>query len=166
MVLTTANGNLFRGSSTREDENPPQVKSNMQEHVLTTLDPVRFDSGESPTGLTGDGGPAGHNHREGPGGYDSGLGCAVQCITCGKAYARGVNARLEVTTDTPAQIALSISGPSGIIGPFFSEVGQTSFSQLFTGLEPGTRIWESRQQRMRTAILLRHRVNSPRWFVM
>lgn len=54
--------------------------------------------------------------------------CAVQCITGGVAYGRGPDARLVVTTDTPATIRIVVSGPSGYTRQLISPAGATSFS--------------------------------------
>ncbi|KAL3916045.1 MAG: hypothetical protein SGARI_008051 [Bacillariaceae sp.] len=43
-------------------------------------------------------------------------GCAVQCITSGKAYARGVDALLQVRTATPATIVIQVFDNAGLLG--------------------------------------------------
>lgn len=57
--------------------------------------------------------------------------CANQCITGGVAYGRGPDARLVVTTDTPATIRIIVSGPAGFSHQEISGAGVTSFSADF-----------------------------------
>jgi hypothetical protein len=64
--------------------------------------------------------------------------CAVQCITSGVAYGRGPDARLVVTTDTPATIRIVVSGPAGYTRQLISGAGVTSFSADFEDLEADT----------------------------
>lgn len=64
-------------------------------------------------------------------GYKVNPTCAVQCITGGVAYGRGPDARLVVTTDTPASIRIIVSGPAGFSHQEISGAGQTSFSADF-----------------------------------
>lgn len=64
--------------------------------------------------------------------------CAVQCITSGVAYGRGPDARLVVTTDTPATIRIVVSGPAGYTRQIISGGGVTSFSADFEDLEADT----------------------------
>ena len=78
------------------------------------------------------------HHADGQDTLHSNYGCALQCIMSGKAFARNEGALVEVKTYTPATITIYLSGPSGGIGPYYSEDGQTSFSQHFTQLEAGT----------------------------
>lgn len=63
--------------------------------------------------------------------------CAVQCITGGVAYGRGPDARLVVTTDTPATIRIVVSR-SGYYRMISSAAGQTSFSADFGDLNADT----------------------------
>ena len=64
--------------------------------------------------------------------------CAVQCITGGVVYGRGPDARLVVTTDTPATIRIVVSGPAGYTRQIISGAGVTSFSADFEDLEADT----------------------------
>jgi hypothetical protein len=64
-------------------------------------------------------------------------GCAIQCITAGYAYARGVNAELRVWTDTPAMIWIIVYDEDGYNRQFVSDYGETYFNALFDDLEPG-----------------------------
>ena len=63
--------------------------------------------------------------------------CAVQCITSGVAYGRGPDARLVVTTDTPATIRIVVSR-AGYYRQIVSATGQTSFSADFNDLDADT----------------------------
>ena len=63
--------------------------------------------------------------------------CAVQCITGGVAYGGGPDARLVVTTDTPATIRIVVSG-AGYYRQIVSDPGQTSFSADFNDLDADT----------------------------
>jgi hypothetical protein len=70
-------------------------------------------------------------------GYKANPTCAVQCITSGVAYGRGPDARLVVTTDTPATIRIVVSR-SGYYRMISSEAGATSLSADFNDLEADT----------------------------
>ncbi|MEM9563440.1 MAG: hypothetical protein AAGA93_12525 [Actinomycetota bacterium] len=69
-----------------------------------------------------------------------GVGCSIQCITSGNAYARGIDAELRLTTDTPATIHFIVhDGHGGYHEHVISPGGLTEFSHRFEGLDPGTR---------------------------
>jgi hypothetical protein len=63
---------------------------------------------QSPTG--GANGGTGHDAADD---FKAGPGCSIQCITSGKAYARGGDARLVVKTDTPARIWIHVQEANG-----------------------------------------------------
>ncbi|HMJ75030.1 MAG TPA: hypothetical protein VK507_03610 [Iamia sp.] len=76
----------------------------------------------------------------GPGGADTlkgGPGCSIQCITGGVAYGRGPDARLVVTTDSPATIRIVVSR-AGYYRQIVSDAGKTSFSADFDDLAADT----------------------------
>jgi hypothetical protein len=111
--------------------------------VLTEFTPDPEDVGEEPEpgvggpgDLAGHGGPrtAGHSASDE---LKAGAGCAVQCITRGVAYARGVGAKLVVRTDTPAAIWMVVHGP-GSTQVLESDGLTTAFDALLDDLEGGT----------------------------
>lgn len=63
--------------------------------------------------------------------------CAVQCITGGVAYGRGPDARLVVTTDTPATIRIVVSR-DGYYRQIQGDAGKTTLSADFTDLDADT----------------------------
>jgi hypothetical protein len=67
----------------------------------------------------------------------AGAGCAVQCITGGVAYGRGPDARLVVTTDSPATIRIVVSR-AGYHRQIVCDPGTTSFSADFGDLDADT----------------------------
>ncbi|QYG92062.1 hypothetical protein HC251_06155 [Iamia sp. SCSIO 61187] len=69
--------------------------------------------------------------------YKAGVGCSIQCITGGVAYGRGPDARLVVTTDTPATIRIVVSR-AGYYRQIVGEAGQTSLSADFDDLDADT----------------------------
>lgn len=71
------------------------------------------------------------------GSYRADRSCSTQCITSGVAYGRGPDARLVVTTDTPATIRIVVSR-SGYYRMISSEAGATSLSADFGDLEADT----------------------------
>jgi hypothetical protein len=78
--------------------------------------------------------------RAGHGGATSlkgGPGCSIQCITTGVAYGRGPDARLVVTTDSPATITIVVSR-AGYYRQIVSAAGRTSVSADFDDLEADT----------------------------
>lgn len=71
------------------------------------------------------------------GSFKAGVGCSIQCITGGVAYGRGPDARLVVTTDSPATIRIVVSA-AGYYRQIIGEAGQTSLSADFDDLEADT----------------------------
>ncbi|HEV7723211.1 MAG TPA: hypothetical protein VGO60_18105 [Iamia sp.] len=69
--------------------------------------------------------------------FKAGEGCSIQCITGGVAYGRGPDARLVVTTDSPATIRIVVSR-SGYYQQIVSDPGTTSFSADLDDLEADT----------------------------
>jgi hypothetical protein len=83
--------------------------------------------------------PAGRAAGLGAGdGFKAGPGCAVQCITDGVAYARGVGAELVLETDTPARLWLIVWDDDGYHAlRYGGDAPRTSFSSLFDDLDQG-----------------------------
>lgn len=80
--------------------------------------------------------PAGHSASND---MKAGPGCAVQCITSGVAYAYGVGATLEVTTDTPARTWIIVWDDDGYHRMVDSgDAGVMSFKHTFDDLEAGS----------------------------
>jgi hypothetical protein len=113
--------------------------------VLTEFTPDPEDVGEEPEpgfggpdGLAAQGAPnggtAGHSASDD---LKAGAGCAVQCITRGVAYARGVGAKLVVRTDTPAAIWMVVHGP-GSTQVLESDGLTTAFDAVLDDLDGGT----------------------------
>jgi hypothetical protein len=71
------------------------------------------------------------------GSFKANPSCATQCITSGVAYGRGPDARLVVTTDTPATIRIIVSR-DGYYRMISSNAGATSLSADFNDLEADT----------------------------
>jgi len=71
------------------------------------------------------------------GSFKAGEGCSIQCITSGVAYGRGPDARLVVTTDSPATIRIVVSR-AGYYQMIVSDPGKTSFSADFNDLDADT----------------------------
>lgn len=69
--------------------------------------------------------------------FKGGPGCSIQCITSGVAYGRGPDARLVVTTDSPAQITIVVSR-NGYVSQQTSDPGVTIFEADFNDLEADT----------------------------
>jgi hypothetical protein len=84
---------------------------------------------------TARGGTNGHRAADD---FKAGVGCSIQCITSGVAYARGVGANLVVKTDTPAKVWIIVWNDDGYHKMVQSEDGKTEFAHHFKDLEPGT----------------------------
>jgi hypothetical protein len=93
--------------------------------------------GGAPTGLVGIGGQADGPAPLGPTDKKAGVGCSIQCITSGKAYARGVTSLLRVKTDTPATILIEVWNDNTYFSAE-SEPGVMQFEHHFATLLPDT----------------------------
>jgi hypothetical protein len=139
-----------RGGTTREGapiagQQPEPDDPGPDGTVLTEFTPDPEDVGEEPE--PGFGGPRDLAGHVGPSGgtaghsasdeLKAGSGCAVQCITRGVAYARGVGAKLVVRTDTPAAIWMVVHGP-GSTQVLESDGLTRAFDAVLDDLEGGT----------------------------
>ena len=135
-----ATGLLAAGSAYADGPTYTSIPQEPTDYVLTVLgDPAAHETTPI-TGLRAVSSPAqGSVALLGPTKLKAGVGCSIQCITSGVAYARGPGAELRVKTDTLARIWIHVTGPNGYnrtVDSGASEV--TQFNFLFDDMEAGT----------------------------
>jgi hypothetical protein len=144
-TVAAGGGGITGGGAPVAEPHPEPDDPGPDGTVLTEFTPDPEDVGEEPEpGFGGpgelagqgatSGGTAGHSASDD---LKAGAGCAVQCITRGVAYARGVGAKLVVRTDTPAAIWMVVHGP-GSTQVLESDGLTTAFDAVLDGLAGGT----------------------------
>lgn len=111
--------------------------------ILGEFTPTADPSGRTPE-ATGDLASRAPGAAAGPVGatdLNAGLGCSVQCITSGVAYARGVGAELVVKTVTPARIWILVWNDDGYVSLVDSGSKTREFGHHFDDLEAGTQYY-------------------------